>query len=204
MSDDANYLGQEEILGPLAVSPRTHALRWAAVTGVWAITIAVAIFATVMIVSVNVWDPLGQYPLQVVSGESPLATTTPMPSQPGSEAVTIRSNGPGLAVAAIKCVKPGEGEVTVEGEAFWVSDEPRGSTIAVGKSVAQRGPSCITYDYSNPIPEVVHRRLKELHEQGVDESRWHLAGEETPVTDEGERGVLRSWHTTTFIVKWTG
>lgn len=156
------------------------------------------------------WDPLGDYPLQTVfSGDSLPQEIDPSTTLAGSST----STGPPtfyvdqeISVFGTKCVKRGEGLgiVQVKGTLSWVSDNPVGRIIEVGRGGGPRGPGCVTSTFNNPIPEEVQEEIERLAEKGVTESDWHLTGTEVPLrTVDGveEEGVSRTWISTTFRVR---
>lgn len=146
---------------------------------------------------VTKWDPLGDYPVQVVSAVDQAVPVAEVAAAAGIPTFyldqTIRSEG-------VKCVKVGEGTVTVMGTLSWVSDEPRGQIIEVSNGGGRRGPSCINYSFENRIPDAVLEEIDRLTEAGIARSTWHLSGAETPVRPSGERGVQRTWITTSFVL----
>ncbi len=99
--------------------------------------------------------------------------------------------------------EPVLGTVQVRGTLSWVSDNPPGRIIAVGRGGGARGPGCVSSTFRNPIPEEVLVEIERLAAQGITQSDWHLTGTEVPVrTVDGveEEGVSRTWTSTTFRV----
>lgn len=155
---------------------------------------AIAIGATAVTLWRNYtrWDPLGVYPPQTVVNRVP-GTSTP--------AVLLTSGE--VTVTGTKCNST-DHPVTVTGTKTWVLVEPPGSVIP--ESARNGGtnpdllPGCSTHDYRNPIPPQVRDRVIELAEQGRSETIWAITGIETPVDDNGNKGVQRSWSTTNFTI----
>lgn len=160
------------------------------------------------------WDPLGDYPIQKV---------TPFPTQGGvrvvspddlaiATATTVESNDNSTSSGlrfyldddiysnGIKCVKPEEDIVQIKGTLYWQSDQPPGRFIKIADGANDRGPGCQQYDFTNPIPEQILAEVEKLTADGITESEWHLTGTETPIRDNGEEGVSRTWITTSFTL----
>lgn len=162
-----------------------------------------AIVGTYYFVRDDKWDPLGEYPIQSIQSRDSVsipATINKTAAVP-TAAVPIFYLNDTVTSNAIKCVKAGQDKVTVRGTLSWVSDEPKGSIIKVSEGVTQRGPSCVSYTYTNDIPPSVVSEIGRLsREQGVNHSTWHIAGIETPVKSDGTEGVPRAWLSTSFEV----
>lgn len=151
------------------------------------------------------WDPLGEYPLQLVTAGTPGATPpthAPTSSQPGATGTAIVTIylDQNVTTVGVKCVNDDEGVVTVTGVLSWVSDRPSGHIIEVGRGGGPRGPGCVSSTYTNPIPAEVRADIDKLVARGVGESEWHLTGTETPVKPDGTTGLARTWVSTTFRV----
>jgi hypothetical protein len=147
------------------------------------------------------WNPLGDYPIQIVTTEEVIiepVQNSGRNSQIGLPVIyldqTANSTG-------IKCVKPEEGQVTIRGDLSWVSDEPPGKFIKIIENVSStRGPGCINYEFKNEVPPQVKAEIKKLTAAGINQSTWHLTGHEVPIRDDGTEGEGRTWQTTSFVV----
>lgn len=162
---------------------------------VWATTVAFGAVVVLLVVLINhlleppPFDPLGEFPVQIVQNR--------VPGVDGPAVVL----GTGVRVRSTKCA---DSEVTVSGEWFWVSAEPRGSTVPAGSTPAFTRPAgCVTTEYSNPMPDEVVQRTEELLSEGVAPS-WYITGTETPLDDDGREGVAQVWQTENFVVVAAG
>lgn len=145
------------------------------------------------------WDPLAEYPIQIVSN----------PDDDSSHLVTENDNAysqspvfywdEDIHSSGVKCVKAEEGIVAITGILYWVADEPPGRLIEAGRGANERGPGCQVYQFSNPIPERIREEMQKMKDDGLEYSIWHLTGTETPIRN-GEEGEPRTWQTTTFKV----
>lgn len=161
-----------------------------------------AFFTGAKVFESQIWDPLGNYPIQEV-----IAPRDDIVPSPGGENFEEGVSLPVLywdeeiEVHATKCVKPEEGIIQIEGDFAWTSDEPPGRNIEAGGGVGPRGPGCVNYNYRNPLPDEVMAELLKLKEQGLEYSDWHIGGVETPIDKEsGREGAPRSWITITFRI----
>lgn len=174
-----------------------------------AVIIGVAILGvgslgTVLWIRHNQWDPLGDYPLQTIVDPDPTPVTIPGYSLTQSALPTIYLDEQ-IQSSGVKCVGDvAEGgpdrTVTVTGVLSWVSDEPPGKIIEAGRGGGERGPHCVNYTFLNSIPPQVKAEIRRLGKLGIHESTWHLTGTETPVRADGEKGVPRTWVTTSFRI----
>jgi hypothetical protein len=164
------------------------------------------------------WDPLGEYPVQKVTPfptkggvriiEPNGSITLPPPPPPRTFESSDNSTSNGVRFYldddinsnGIKCVKPEEDIIQIKGTLFWQSDLPPGRLIKIAEGAGPRGPGCQQYDFANPVPEQVLAEIEKLSAKGITESEWHLTGTETPIRDDGEEGVSRTWITTTFTL----
>lgn len=152
------------------------------------------------------WDPLGEYPVQVVysvvDGERQPSTRSPIEGNASSSPAIVMPTfylGDKINSTGIKCTNTTD-PVTVTGVLSWVSDMPPGQIIEVGRGGGPRGPGCITYEFSNPIPPAVREIITEMVADDILESEWHLTGTETPVSADGDKGEQRVWTTTVFRI----
>jgi len=164
-------------------------------------TIMVAIvstlsFAVFQWVEATRWDPLGEYPLQVAS--SPNVPNQVDAADPG-QIPTIYLNEK-ITVTGVRCVSDGAGTVTVRGELWWVSDQPPAFLLPAGEGGGKRGPGCVSATYRNPIPSIVREAIDDMVSEGIKQSTWHLSGTEVPVKTNGDKGVDRTWNSTSFVV----
>lgn len=160
------------------------------------------------------WDPLGEYPIQVVADLNRGDLAPEVVREQGAVVPTNFASTPvyywdeEIENTGIKCVKDdpdnnGELTVMIRGTLSWVANEPPGRIIKVGDGSNIRGPGCQQYTFSNAIPDPVKEEMIELKERGVRASVWHITGTETPFRGEGddvEEGVERIWQTTAFTV----
>lgn len=152
--------------------------------------------------SSNLWNPLGEYPLQTIQATQYDTTEikTDLPESFSRAKLPVIYWNQTVKSAGIKCVQPGEGVVKVSELLEWVIDEPPGSSFTAGKFSGARGPGCITYEFDNPIPPEVRERLEALKAKGQKASVWHLSGQEVPERATGEKGEERNWITTSFVI----
>ena len=150
------------------------------------------------------WDPLGDYPLQIVNSNTQLDDE----GIDDNNTLNITTEfywDQNINSTGIKCVKDEILEpVDITGTLTWVSNKPPGRIIDVGKGSNTRGPGCIQYQFSNPIPDVIREEMEEMKAEGLQESVWHLTGTEVPFRkfEDGdiEEGESRTWLTTNFTV----
>lgn len=176
------------------------------------IAIGAAIF---MVVSIGIytlyenskWDPLGDYPIQLVTQQPTIggvpveSTTTVVESSDNSTSSGVSFYlDDDIHSSGVKCVQDGEGVVLIKGTLSWESDRPPGRIIKVADGSGERGPGCQLYDFVNPIPDVILEEIEELSQKGYTSSDWHLTGTEIPIRDNGEEGVSRTWITTSFTI----
>jgi hypothetical protein len=170
--------------------------------------IAVIILAAIMVAfwggsqwyEATKWNPLAQYPIQVVSNDKKVNAEHLV-----TENDNAYSQSPSfywdqeIHSSGIKCVKADEGVVDIQGILYWVSDDPPGRLIEAGRGANKRGPGCQQYEFSNPIPDIILAEMQKLKDRGMKSSVWHLSGTETPIRGD-EEGESRTWQTTTFKV----
>lgn len=131
----------------------------------------------------DVWDPLGDYPVQQADDEVVISD---------ERQSIVRTFGR-------KCA---DEEVPVVGSMSWQSLEPRGSTVVViapeagGKSTRRQG--CQDFDFANPVPAEVVRLTRVV---GGGEMVWQINGLEVPTAVDGRQGVPRAWSTTPIVVR---
>lgn len=164
-------------------------------------TIVVAIvstlsFAVFQWVEATRWDPLGDYPLQLASspntpGEVDVADPEQIPTIYMDQKITV---------TGVKCVSDDAGVVQVRDELWWVSDQPPAYLLFGGEGGGKRGPGCISATYRNPIPQNVRDAIDDMVAEGVTQSTWHLSGTEVPVKTNGDKGVERTWNSTSFVI----
>jgi hypothetical protein len=187
-------------------------LEW---LGLVAIASAIAMLVAIGVYALydnSKWDPLGEYPLQVVTqqpavnlGATPGHTTTPsiagVEIGGGTAASTISFYlDQDIHSSGIKCVKENEGVIRVRGTLYWQSTQPPGRIIKIADGVGNRGPGCQLYNFSNPVPDAVLEEVGKLTREGFETSNWELTGTEVPVKQDGTEGKSRTWITTTFTL----
>lgn len=143
------------------------------------VSIGVLILAFVVSRPDPLWDPLGDYPVQQVTGPTPHAFSVSDPAA----AIPIR---------AIKC-NNSDRPVKVRGTVEWRRVSPLGQVIAVGGGTAERTPGCQSFNYENTIPAEVRESVLT---NGT--STWQISGEETPIREDGTRGESRAWQSENF------
>jgi len=148
----------------------------------------------------QIWDPLGTYPIQVVTNsvESSIdsngrSVTSPTIKVPAD----INAFWPTVNVNATKCSNE---EVKVKGESYWRQIEPPGFTYANPPGVATRTNGCQSFIFRNEIPMDVRRRISYLASEGVNKTTWQIGGAETPISDSGDIGGIRLYQTQNFTV----
>lgn len=106
--------------------------------------------------------------------------------------------GDELKVTATKCNISGQ-DVGVSGRIVWRSIDPAGTQVESGggSTIRAGSPRCFERKYSNPIPDGVVARTKELFEQGYPRVVWQLDGVETPL---GPAAVPKAWSTEPFAI----
>ena len=180
------------ILAEVLSSPEIRRRRIISRFGIIIITIATTLIlaglASLIVDSLR-WDPLGEYPLQVVMNKQEILNGTSYPT------IGLEDT---LVVTGIKCAS---GRIKVEGTVTWVSDEPPGSEIETGKNTGTRGPGCVNQTYRVSVPDEIVEQVKIFKSEGVEGSIWHLTGTETPVKSDGSKGEPRTWITTSFRIR---
>lgn len=144
------------------------------------------------------WDPLGHYPLQAASapntpGRVDAADPAQIPTIYQDEKITV---------TGIRCGDEPQ-PVHVIRVLHWVSHAPPGYLLEAGRGSADRGPGCISATYRNPIPKVVQDAIADMVKDGIQKSTWHMTGTETPIRENGETGVDRTWVSTSFVILHT-
>lgn len=147
-----------------------------------------AVLGVAVLVSVrgpHAWDPLGEYPDQLV-----------LSRVDGVRGPAARLSD-GVLVVGTKCVNA---NVQVRGSAFWQSTTPPGVLVQAGSGVATRRKGCVTENFLNPIPDLVRAAANRTSRPVL---RWVITGTETPVRDAGasgrsREGIPRAWTTEEF------
>ena len=192
MSDQLRRRQSDKILAEVLASPEIRRRRILSRLGIIIITVAMTLtlagLASIVAGSLR-WDPLGEYPLQVVMNKQEILNGTSYP--------TIGLDDT-LVVTGIKCAT---GRIKVEGTVTWVSDEPPGSEIETGTNTGTRGPGCVNQTYRVSVPDEIVEQVKIFKSEGVEGSIWHLTGTETPVKSDGSKGEPRTWITTSFRIR---
>ena len=192
MSDQLRRRQSDKILAEVLASPEIRRRRILSRLGIIIITVAMTLtlagLASLVAGSLR-WDPLGEYPLQVVMNNQEILDGTSYP--------TIGLDDT-LVVTGIKCAS---GRVKVEGTVTWVTDEPPGSEIETGTNAGTRGPGCVNQTYRVSVPDEIVEQVKIFKSEGLETSIWHLTGTETPVKSDGTKGEPRTWITTSFRIR---
>ena len=192
MSDQLRRRQSDKILAEVLASPEIRRRRILSRLGIIIITVAMTLtlagLASIVAGSLR-WDPLGEYPLQVVMNKQEILNGTSYP--------TIGLDDT-LVVTGIKCAT---GRIKVEGTVTWVSDEPPGSEIETGTNTGTRGPGCVNQTYRVSVPDEIVEQVKIFKSEGIKSSIWHLTGTETPVKSDGSKGEPRTWITTSFRIR---
>lgn len=149
------------------------------------------------------YDPLGDYPEQVVGQDGSVPPKQLLPlEQYGIQylpTLHLKTGNEALPVHGKKCTDS-DVPVQVSGEVTWVSTEPPGSSVPANKGTATRVAGCQTFDFNNPIPVPVIERLKQLHDQGISVTKWRLTGKETPIDPDGNQFVVTKTFTSNEFV----
>lgn len=169
------------------VHTSARGLAWA--VGVLAVCLLIVAGAVVFaeVRDRPVWSPLGDYPTQTVTSRID-----------GIEGPAVRLNSL-VEVTAEKCNLSGE-PVEVVGRLAWQAMDPPGAVIETGAGTGVREPGCVTQRFSNPIPAEVRSVISAQHAAGIDEPRWRIRGDETPIRDNGSDGRPGRWVTENFTV----
>ena len=185
----------DRILAEVLSSPEIRRRKAISRFGIIIITIAITLMMAGLLhlfLSFLKWDPLGEYPLQVVTNEQRILDGVSYP--------TIELNDT-LIVNGIKCA---EGRVKIEGTVNWVTDEPPGSEINTGSNTGIRGPGCVNQTYRVSVPNEIVEQVKIFESEGIKSSIWHLTGTETPIKPDGTEGESQTWITTSFRIQYGG
>jgi len=102
--------------------------------------------------------------------------------------------GDDLHVTATKCNYSGA-DLGITSTVAWQSVEPGGTTIPISNNSTflPGSPQCQTKVFSNPMPQLVQDRTRDLMAQGVTVVRWRITAVVTPLG--GPQSVKRAWVT---------
>ena len=187
-----NRRESDKILAEVLASPEIKRRKAIGRFGIIVITIAITLLLAGLaqsLLHVFQWDPLGEYPLQIVMNKQEIVDGTSYP--------TIGLDDT-LIVNGIKCA---DGRIKVKGIVTWVTDEPPGSEAAGGTNTGIRGPGCVNQTYRVSVPDEIVEQVKIFESEGIKSSIWHLTGTETPVKADGSEGESRTWITTSFRIR---
>lgn len=166
--------------------PTAHEVGRRARLSVWALACATVALLTLAAVVVwaelrqpDLWDPLGDYPVQVVVDRDH----------------SISLDGL-VEVEATKCARE---RVEVRGVLSWQATDPPGANIETGSGTSVREEGCESFRFANPIPFEVREAISAQHAAGLEAPVWRITGTETPVDGDRE-GVPRVWVTENFEV----
>jgi len=182
----------DKILAEVSASPDIRLRKAIGRFGIIVIAIAMTILVITLLQSfiyLFKWNPLGEYPLQVVINKQEIIDGISYP--------TIGVNDT-LVINGIKCA---DGRVNVEGTVIWVTDEPPGSEIKTGTNTGIRGPGCVNQTYRVSVPNEIVEQVRIFKLEGIETSIWHLTGFETPIKSDGSKGESRTWITTSFRIR---
>jgi hypothetical protein len=134
------------------------------------------------------YDPLGDYPVQIVTAQEIL--------DDGTKAVVLSH---AVEVEGVKCNDSSE-PVPISGSITWQSVDPRGSVIQTGDGERTAEPGCTTTVFQNSIPLEVQISIQSQHNSGIDRPIWRITGVEYPLDRNGARGEPRRFQTENFVV----
>lgn len=190
-------MGEDEFLDP----PPAHG-RWLH-RMVWVAAVALVlnlIFAGWVVLRPEVYNPLGDYPVQVVG--------LPHESVPlnGSATVvypTLRVVGdawPDVPVDAVKCANE---QTNVKGQTSWREVVPPGFIAQASAGYSERTVGCTKFHYQDRVPDDVRARVVEQVRGGTNVTLWQIGGEEIPLDDAGRPGASRVWESENFAIEWS-
>ena len=134
------------------------------------------------------FDPLGDYPVQIVTAEEIL--------DDGTKAVFLERD---VEVEGTKC-NDSEEVVKIVGFISWQAVDPRGAIVETGQGRSESEPGCTTTVFQNQIPIDARLQIQSQHDNGIDQPVWHIEGTEWPLDGDGQRGVPRRFETENFAV----
>ena len=138
-------------------------------TAVAAVALAALVVVGYAYLTVDeLWNPLGEYPVQEVTEITDAAVFT----------------------HGIKCNDSDE-PVNVAGSFGWQRLSPSGFAITLGEGRGVRIPGCEEFSFTNDIPD-------EVREADAPGTLWAVVGTETPIAADGTEGVPRRWATVAF------
>lgn len=182
----------EDILLP-GRERRVKLERLAVLISVATLCLAVGALGYRLFIQEDHWEPLGEYPVQVVrtndtyewvAGDQGETTIIPATSVSGR-----------ILVAGTKCA---DEEVSVIGVVVWQFVEPPGHKFNDEPGVAVRNPGCETFLYRNEVPPDVRDYALGLIEEEITPV-VRIGGIETP-SRNGEEGVPVAWTTEPFAL----
>ena len=190
-----NRRQSDKILAEVLASPDIKRRRALGRFGIIVITIAITLLFILILQSffyIFKWDPLGEYPLQIVMNKQEILDGTSYPT------IGIDDT---LIVNGIKCA---DGRIKVKGTVTWVTDEPPGSEIETGTNAGTRGPGCVNQTYRVSVPNEIIEQVNTFASEGIKSSIWHLTGTETTIKSDGSTGESQTWITTSFRIRSGG
>lgn len=117
---------------------------------------------------------------------------------PGVDGPAVRI-GHDVKVKATRC-NTDDRVIQVKGNRVWQTVLPRGTAIADVFPANPMPPGCTAYRFSNPMPDEVARRTRQLMAQGITPV-WRIAGEATPTDpDTGQDGVAVPYTSQNFTI----
>lgn len=134
------------------------------------------------------FDPLGDYPVQIVTAEEIL--------DDGTKAAFLEGD---VEVEGTKCNDTNE-VVEVTGFITWQAIDPPGVIIETGEGRSEYAPGCTTTVFQNQIPIEVAIAIQSQHDNGIDQPIWHIEGIEWPIDAAGDRGKPARFETENFAV----
>lgn len=152
------------------------------------------------VITHNEWDPLGSYPIQVVTNKPETVTNDDgvVVSNPTIHVPTdVNAIWPTVNIDSTKCA---DEEVKVRGQSFWRQVEPPGFSFENSGGIALRSLGCQSFHYKNDFPPEIRNRIANLARTGINTTIWQIGGEEIPVNDDGETGGHRLYQSQNFTV----
>ena len=145
------------------------------------------------------YNPLGPYPEQQVIARD--SVTIPSTAETDVPLPLVSLEDEHIIVTGSKC---SDEETQVIGQYGWRSAEPSGFDFTFFEGVsAVRIKGCQSFMFQNDFPEEVKRWVERSLQRDVerDHVEMYLSGCETPIKDDGTKGVEICWRTQTFAIQ---
>lgn len=148
------------------------------------------------------YDPLGPYPVQIVAEPRVKVDTTQLNVGEATAllpAVTVTDDGnwPDVRVEGVKCA---DESVEVEGAVVWRRQDPIGWSSPAVISRAPREQGCVSFRFSNPIPDSVRDQVRRAAAAGQPATVWSINGTERPIVVDDRDVVDESWRTENMAI----